>query len=116
MLPLKPTLVPRVEEDPIAQNTLEALAPLIRRTWALLLTVRADPTWKIQTALASPWASRVRPPLTAMVIVDPDVYTPGASIIPDKSASSVPGGRPVASLYARSKSAFAWAAMPAGSL
>jgi len=73
MFPLKLTFVPRVEDDPTAQNTLADLAPLIKRTWALLLTVSADPTWKIQTALASPLASRVRTPLTAMLIVDPDV-------------------------------------------
>ena len=73
MVPLKLTPPPRVDEEPIAQNTLAAFAPLTRKTLAPLLTVSADPSWKIQTALESPWPSRTRVPFTAIIIVDPEV-------------------------------------------
>src|SRR5438270_860667 len=36
--------------------------------------------------------------------------------MPDRSAATVPGGRPAASLYAETRSALAAAALPAGSL
>ena len=44
----------RLDEEPIAQNTLAALAPLVRRTLAFVPTVSADPSWKIQTEFGSP--------------------------------------------------------------
>ena len=72
-LPLKLTFDPSVDEAKAAQKTFLALAPLIRRTWALLLTVSDEPIWKIQTAFASPWPSRVTTPPTATLIVEPEV-------------------------------------------
>src|SRR5207253_1509888 len=49
-VPLKSTFDPRVDEDPIAQNTLAAFAPLISTTLEPVFAVSADPSWKIQTA------------------------------------------------------------------
>ena len=60
MIPLKAEETPRVQSLPTCQKTLEAWAPLIRMTWLLVDVVMAVPTWKIKTAVGSPWASRVR--------------------------------------------------------
>ena len=73
MLPWKLTFDPSVDDAKIAQKTFLALAPLIRRTWASLFTVSDDPIWKIQTAFASPWPSRMRVPPTAILIVESEV-------------------------------------------
>jgi len=71
--PWKLTFDPSVDDANTAQKTFLALAPLIRRTWALLFTVSDDPIWKIQTAFALPWPSRVTVPPTAMLIVEAEV-------------------------------------------
>src|SRR5438105_562875 len=42
-VPLKSTFDPRVDEDPIAQNTLAAFAPLISTTLEPVFAVSADP-------------------------------------------------------------------------
>lgn len=73
MFPWKLTFDPSVDDAKIAQKTFSALAPLIRRTWALLFTVSDEPIWKIQMAFASPWPSSVTVPPTAMLIVEPEV-------------------------------------------
>src|SRR5688572_1482653 len=62
MFPLKTEPVPRVAELPTCQKTLAALAPPLRITWRPTVVVRVEPIWKMNTAFASPWASRVRSP------------------------------------------------------
>ena len=62
MFPLKTEAVPSVAELPTCQKMLAALAPPLRITWRPEVVVRVDAIWKIQTALASPWASSVRSP------------------------------------------------------
>ena len=53
-----------VAELPICQYTFLAWAPLLRKTFppAPPFVVKAEPTWKIQTASESPCASSVRLP------------------------------------------------------
>ena len=62
MFPLKTEPVPRVAELPTCQKMLAALAPPLRITWRPDVVVRVDAIWKMKTALASPWALRVRSP------------------------------------------------------
>jgi hypothetical protein len=63
MVPIKTEDVPRVAELPICQKTLHACAPLTRFTWLADAVVSMDPTWKMKTALGSPWASSVSGPV-----------------------------------------------------
>ena len=65
IFPTKSALVPIVAELPTCQYTLQKLPPLIMRTVEPLWIVSADGTWKMNSAVGSPWASRVRVPLTA---------------------------------------------------
>jgi hypothetical protein len=63
------------------------------------------PAWKMNTALGSPWASRVRVPVMANDVGV--LYTPGVSVVPPSwvgPANVVVGARPAASLYAIVKS------------
>lgn len=53
---------PSVAELPTTQNTLHAWAPLTRDTVLLGAVIRVDAAWKMKTAPASPWASRVSVP------------------------------------------------------
>src|ERR1044071_95935 len=62
MFPLKTDAVPSVAELPTCQNTLAALAPLLKMTCRPEVVVRVDAIWKMNTAVASPWASSVRSP------------------------------------------------------
>jgi len=62
-LPTNIVPVPSVAELPTCQNTLQAEAPLIRRTDALLAVVSALPIWKMKTALGSPWPLSVSAPV-----------------------------------------------------
>ena len=63
MFPIKEVAVPRVAELPTCQNRLQADPPLMMFTDELLAVVRVLPIWKIQTALALPWAFRVSVPV-----------------------------------------------------
>lgn len=65
-----PTIVdpePRVAELPTCQNTLHGSAPLMSETTLELPVMRVLADWKIQTALGSPAASRVRVPPAEML-------------------------------------------------
>src|SRR5437667_5595831 len=62
MFPLKTEVVPRVAELPTCQKILAAFAPPLRITWRPEVVVSVDAIWKMKTAFASPWASRVRSP------------------------------------------------------
>lgn len=64
MLPTKLVAVPSVAELPTCQNTLQALAPLMRTTWAAVVVVMVEPIWKTKTLLALFWPSRVRIPVS----------------------------------------------------
>jgi hypothetical protein len=70
MLPLKVELGPRVAELPTCQKMLRAWAPPARTTELLLEVVSPEAIWKIQTAFALPWPSRVRGPVIPNVDVD----------------------------------------------
>lgn len=63
IFPTKVVPVPRVAELPTCQNTLQAEAPLIRSTFALLAVINVLPILKIKTAFGSPCASRVTVPV-----------------------------------------------------
>lgn len=54
MLPLKVVFVPKVAELPICQKTLQACAPLMSSTLALLAVVRVLPIWKMKTLAGLP--------------------------------------------------------------
>ena len=62
MVPLKVELVPRVAELPTCQKMLQGSAPLMRRMLLSGAVTRVEPAWKIQKALGSPAALRVRVP------------------------------------------------------
>jgi hypothetical protein len=69
--PTKTEFVPSVAELPTCQKTLEAVAPPVRITWRPAVVVRLDAIWKMKTALALPWASKVRSPeVTSRLDVD----------------------------------------------
>src|SRR5437867_1257994 len=111
MLPLNTEPVPRVAELPTCQKTLAALAPPLRITWRAEVVVRVDAIWKMNTALASPWASSVRSP-EEISSEEVDLYRPGVRVCPPRFPATViaPTVRPAASLYAVVKSSCAWAA------
>ncbi len=58
-VPTKAVPVPIVAELPTCQNTLQAWAPLVSRTDALLPVINVLPVLNSQIAFASPPASRV---------------------------------------------------------
>ncbi|HUQ54804.1 MAG TPA: hypothetical protein VM306_04085 [Lentzea sp.] len=62
IVPTKSELVPRVAELPTCQNTLQALAPLIKLMVLLEAVINVVDTWKIQTVFGSPCPSRVSVP------------------------------------------------------
>jgi hypothetical protein len=97
-LPWNAEPVPRVAELPTCQKTLQAWAPLVRRTSLAEPVVSAEPTWKMNTALGSPRAFRVSEPPTCSD--DDALYTPGKSVwpAPIKAPRLVAGVRPAASL------------------
>src|SRR5437867_6215676 len=111
MLPLNTEPVPRVAELPTCQKTLAALAPPLRITWRAEVVVRVDAIWKMNTALASPWASSVRSP-EEISSEEVDLYRPGVRVCPPRLPATViaPTVRPAALLYAVVKSSSAWAA------
>jgi hypothetical protein len=112
MLPWNIELVPSVAELPTCQNTLQAWAPLVRKTWLAESVTRVEPTWKMKTAFESPCAFRISAPPTSSD--DVALYTPGAIDwpAPMKPGNAVAGVRPAASLYAVVKSDSAPAATP----
>jgi hypothetical protein len=63
MLPTKKVPVPRVAELPTCQKTLQSTPPLITWTNALLAVVSVLPISKMKTALALPWAFKVKAPV-----------------------------------------------------
>jgi hypothetical protein len=63
MFPMNDVLVPSVAELPTCQKTLQGWAPLISRTLALLAVMSVLSIWKMNTALALPWALSVRLPV-----------------------------------------------------
>jgi hypothetical protein len=62
IFPANTELVPSVAELPICQNTLEAWAPLVRRTVLLVAVVSALAIWKMNWAFVLPPALSVRVP------------------------------------------------------
>jgi hypothetical protein len=62
IFPWKTDVVPIVAEVPTCQKILAGLAPPARITCLPEVVVRVEAIWKIQTALASPPASRVTSP------------------------------------------------------
>jgi hypothetical protein len=112
MLPWKMECVPSVAELLTCQNTLQAEAPLVRKTWLAESVMRVEPTWKMKTAFASPCAFKISAPPTFSE--DVALYTPGASDCPApmKLPILAAGVRPAASLYAVVKSDWAPAATP----
>lgn len=70
MLPLNVVFVPRVAELPTCQNTLQGWAPLIRETLLPEPVIRVLATWKMNTALGSPWASSVTVPVRPRLELD----------------------------------------------
>lgn len=63
IVPTKFECVPRVADEPICQKTLQACAPPTRFTLLADAVVRADPTWKTNTAFGFPCASSVTVPV-----------------------------------------------------
>ena len=62
--------VPSVAELPTCQKTLQGEAPFVSRTELFDPVVRVEPARKTKTALGSPWASRVKAPLSPSEIGD----------------------------------------------
>jgi hypothetical protein len=110
MVPAKRECVPRVAELPTCQNTLQAWAPLVRRTLLAESVMRVEGTWKMKTAFGSPCASRVSDPPTSSG--EAALYTPGVRVWPAPMAAGMlaVGLRPAASLYAVVRSDWAPAA------
>jgi hypothetical protein len=104
MLPSKMEPVPSVAELPTCQNTLQACAPFVSRMWLDVSVMSVEPTWKMKTAPAFPWAFRISSPPTSSD--DVALYTPGSSDwpAPMKPPRLAAGVRPAASLYAVVKS------------
>src|ERR1043166_6518459 len=100
MFPLNTVLVPRVAELPTCQNTLAALAPLLKITRRAVVVVRVDAIWKMNTAFASPWASSVRSP-EEISSEDVDFQRPGVRVWPPRFPATriAPKVLPAASLY-----------------
>src|SRR5438309_11880165 len=93
---------------------LAALAPPLRITWRPDVVVSVDAIWKMKTALASPWASRVRSP-DEISSEEVDLYRPGVRVSPPRFPATpiAPTVRPAPSLYAVVKSP--WACAEVGS-
>jgi len=70
MLPANTELVPRVAELPICQKTLQAEAPLIRRTDEYETVIRDEPVWKIHTLWVLFWASSVKGPVSRALLLN----------------------------------------------
>src|ERR1700759_3117107 len=87
-----------VAELPTCQKTLQAWAPLVRRTAVPVSVPREEPAWKMKTAFGSPCASRVSDPPTSSE--DVALYTPGARVwpAPMKPPMEADLTRPAASL------------------
>ena len=102
MVPTKTEFVPSVAELLTCQKTLHGFAPLTSKTLLAEAVIRVLFDWKINTALESPLASRVRVPVMPRVA---PVYRPGTRVRPPSSvATAVPPVRPAASLYAAVRS------------
>src|SRR5665648_112511 len=111
IVPMKSAPVPSDAELPTCQNTSQTVAPLIRLTTAPDSMMRSDPAWKIQTASASFWASSVSAPSSETC--EAELYTPGTSVSPARSAAiGMVGPWPAALSYAVPRSSFAWAVGP----
>jgi hypothetical protein len=65
MVPTNVEPTPRVAELPTCQKTLQAWAPLMSTTRLFGAVMSVEPAWNMNTALGSPWASRVRVPVMA---------------------------------------------------
>lgn len=63
IFPTKFVAVPSVAELPTCQNTLQALAPLIKTTEEAVAVVMVESIWNTKTALGWFWPSRVRIPV-----------------------------------------------------
>jgi hypothetical protein len=98
MVPWKVELVAMVAELPTCQKTLQAWAPLVRRTVVPVSVMRVEPAWKMKTAFGLPCASRVSVPPTSSE--DVALYTPGVRVSPApmKPPTEADLTRPAASL------------------
>src|SRR3970282_1762334 len=101
IVPLMLEVVPRVAEVPTCQKMFETWAPPARITWRPAVVVNVDAIWKMNAALASPWASKVRSP-EDIARLDVDLYRPGVRVRPPKFPATAMGHRvrAAASLYA----------------
>src|ERR1700722_15749751 len=98
--------VPSVADEPTCQNTWHACAPLVRRTTELLAVVSVLPILKMKT----PRPLRVSDPVSCAHELKR--YTPGTRFLPPRFSPvrfSVVGAL-AASLYAVTRSFFAWSA------
>jgi hypothetical protein len=106
IVPAKDVDVPSVAELPTTQNTFFACAPLIRLTELLSAVINVLAVLRIKTALLSPLPFSVSVPVNPKV---PESYTPGGSVDPPNSAPiEAVEVRPAASLYAVTRSFFAF--------
>jgi hypothetical protein len=96
--------VPMVADEPTAQNTFLAKAPLVSSTVAPVLMVNPDPTWKMKL----PFPLRVTVPPTDRSRVLNAVYVPGVNTIPASSDTIVPGAIVEYTVYAVRASSSAW--------
>jgi hypothetical protein len=86
-VPWKVVRVSSTAELPTCQKTLHALAMPVSKMVVPTAVFSAEPTWKMNTALGSPCASRVSAPLTSSVLVA--LYTPGVSVWPAPMAAKL---------------------------
>ncbi len=103
-VPTKVELVASVAESPICQYTLHGWAPLISSTLVAEPVVRELPTWKMKTALGSPWALSVTAPAEKRSDEEA-VYTPGVKVWPERSVpAEAVEARPDASVMPATRS------------
>jgi hypothetical protein len=85
IVPRNIELVPSVAELPICQKTWQDWAPFTRLMLLADSVVRAEPAWKTKTESSLPPPLRVSVPVS--FIDEAELYTPGLSVIPPRSAA-----------------------------
>ena len=97
IVPAKLLVTPRVAELPTCQYTWQACAPFSKTTLLDVAVVKVEPAWNIKIELGSPPPLRVRAPV--IIKLDEELYTPGTSVVPPRSAGAARKGvRDLASL------------------
>jgi hypothetical protein len=85
IVPRNIELVPSVAELPICQKTWQDWAPFTRLMLLADSVVRAEPAWKTKTESSLPPPLRVSVPVS--FIDEAELYTPGLSVVPPRSAA-----------------------------